>query len=361
MIYFTAYEESLRNTAGAKAPTDIKVLCLKKGYQFAKVLPPPENMPDLLQKAWKMNYCRKFWKNLEAKMQAGDVLLYQHPMYISKFLAERALVSLKKKGVKLIALIHDLETLRGGIEGLIKDENGSVGDNVENKLLHLFDVIICHNESMKSCLIKKGFSDSQLVCLGIFDYLTEHTVRHEKRDPLPSVAVAGNLHKGKCEYIYHIFDKGNNPNLKLHLFGVNYEEEGANPNQIYHGSFPPQELPSHLEGQFGLVWDGASAETCAGNTGAYLRFNNPHKCSLYLASQLPVIIWNESALAGFITDNKVGITVSSLYELESAISAVTDAEYAEMCRNTAIISEKLRSGSFFYQALSEALDRVKAL
>lgn len=62
---------------------------------------------------------------------------------------------------------------------------------------------------------------------------------------------------------------------------------------IWHGSFKPEESPEHLQG----VWDGDSVDTCAGNTGAYLRYNNPHKTSLYLACGMPVIVWKEAAIA----------------------------------------------------------------
>ncbi len=34
--------------------------------------------------------------------------------------------------------------------------------------------------------------------------------------------------------------------------------------RTYFGSFLPDELPAALEGGFGLVWDGDSAETCSG-------------------------------------------------------------------------------------------------
>ena len=58
-----------------------------------------------------------------------------------------------------------------------------------------------------------------------------------------------------------------------------------------------------------------SSETCKGSFGEYLRINNPHKTSLYLASGIPVIIWSKAALAEFIEKNKCGITVDSLYEI----------------------------------------------
>ena len=107
-----------------------------------------------------------------------------------------------------------------------------------------------------------------------------------------------------------------------------------------------------------MVWDGAVAETCGGNTGEYLRYNNPHKASLYLSSGIPVIIWKESAIADFVLSHKAGIAVSSLFELEDAIRAVSAEEYAEMQSNAAKLSEKLRSGYYFCKALDESLNRL---
>ena len=58
-----------------------------------------------------------------------------------------------------------------------------------------------------------------------------------------------------------------------------------------------------MEGSFGLVWDGISVETCAGVYGEYLKVNNPHKTSLYLASGIPVIIWKEAAWLSLLNAN----------------------------------------------------------
>ena len=48
------------------------------------------------------------------------------------------------------------------------------------------------------------------------------------------------------------------------LYGVGFDESRALENEAYFGSFLPDELPAALEGGFGLVWDGDSAETCSG-------------------------------------------------------------------------------------------------
>ncbi|NRO11242.1 Beta-1,6-galactofuranosyltransferase WbbI [Lactobacillus helveticus] len=56
------------------------------------------------------------------------------------------------------------------------------------------------------------------------------------------------------------------------------------------------------------------------NTGNYLRYNDPHKLSLYLASGIPVIIWKKAAEAKFVEENKVGITVDSLEDYRRYLS-----------------------------------------
>lgn len=114
-----------------------------------------------------------------------------------------------------------------------------------------------------------------------------------------------------------------------------------------------------MHGDFGLVWDGDSADACAGNTGAYLRYNNPHKTSLYLACGMPVIVWREAAIADFVLKNEVGIVVESLSGLDEIISAISDESYQKMCKNAARIGQKLRAGEYFKAAMEQALEIVK--
>lgn len=138
--------------------------------------------------------------------------------------------------------------------------------------------------------ISRGFQESGIVSLGIFDYLADGEMVSPDTKSSPSIAIAGNLAKGKCAYIYKIFGQSGTENktLSVHLFGNNYSVDVLDSRFIYHGSFKPEDLPSHLKGDYGLVWDGDSAETCSGNTGEYLKYNNPHKTSLYLASGIPI-------------------------------------------------------------------------
>lgn len=355
-VFYIEQKKHKRNTAGAKAPEDIATLCHMRGYTKVEFMRYPKGKSVLYQKIWVQLVGNYQWRKLLRMVHVDDVVIFQHPSYGKRTAMKWIRRIQKQKKCKFIALIHDLESLRGGIAGIL-ETNEKANEIGDNHLLKCFDVIICHNESMKQYLLGQGFAEDKLVCLEIFDYLSDCNEIEWKKGEMPSIAIAGNLASGKCGYIYKISERKHNNNLTVNLFGNNYEGERATAHMIWHGSFKPDELPNHLKGDFGLVWDGTEAYTCAGNTGQYLRYNNPHKTSLYLSSGLPVIIWKQAAMANFVLDNGVGLAIESLYDLEDTISEVTSEEYETLCRNARNISEKLHDGYYFYKALDEALNR----
>ena len=103
------------------------------------------------------------------------------------------------------------------------------------------------------------------------------------------------------------------------------------------------------------MWDGETTTTCSGIYGEYLRINDPHKASLYLASGMPVIIWSKAALADYITRNGCGITVDSIEDIPGRISAMTPEEYDAIRSNTRKISDRLRKGKYTSRALNKVL------
>lgn len=356
MEYYINLKRNKTNTAGAKAPDDINEICRQLGMKSFEVPAFPQGKHKIYQKLWLLTAASSWWLKLERTVCQDDVIIYQHPMYGTR-IAEKMIPRIRrKKKCKFIAVIHDLESLRRGIKGVVTD-NFKTNMIADNNLLKKFNKVICHNESMKAYLAEQGFEKSMLICLGIFDYLSDcERVQPEKGD-VPSVAIVGNLAKEKCGYIYKIAKigtSGSNENLRVHLYGNHYDKAAGNSNVVYHGSFRPEEVGDHLEGDFGLVWDGSAAETCAGNTGQYLKYNNPHKTSMYLSASMPVIVWSRAAIAKFVSENKVGIVVDSLYELEEKIENISSEEYKEMCNNAADLSKKLRTGYYFKKALGTA-------
>lgn len=119
----------------------------------------------------------------------------------------------------------------------------------------------------------------------------------------------------------------------------------------YMGSFKPDNV-SFIKGGWGLVWDGDSLSTCTGMIGRYLKYNASHKLSLYISAGVPVILWKESGLSEWITNNKLGIAINSLQELDVVLAEITMDEYEEIQRNVMEMSKKLREGGMLLSALS---------
>ena len=220
--------------------------------------------------------------------------------------------------------------------------------------LHVADKLVVHNEKMKETLNDMGVAPDKMVSLEIFDYLISDFDKKnvDRKGGIGKdrpIIIAGTLRPHKAQYAYHLPE-----GVHFNLYGVDYEGI-QNDNIKYFGSFPPDELPFVMDGSFGLVWDGESAETCKGVYGEYLKINNPHKTSLYLASGIPVVIWKEAAIADFITENGVGITVDSLYEIEERLSQITADQYNKMVENVLRISEQLRNGVYTKKAINQSI------
>ena len=340
--YFIREQVGQAMTAASKAHEDVEYFLKERGYRRLTV-----RLHDLSKTAWYDKIIRhakylQDWLSIYRTVEPGSLLLVQFPLKLNALFKEKFLQALReKKGVKTVFLIHDLETLRG-LEG-----QGRANELTE--LDALSDTIICHNDRMKDYLVEQGIDSEKLFVLELFDYRTA-PLQGERTATRGSVMVAGNLHPQKSVYVYSL---GEITDIDFDLYGVGFDPTHVRDNIRYCGAFPPADLPAAMEGAFGLVWDGTSIDTCAGNTGNYLRYNNPHKLSLYLAAGIPVIVWNESAVAAFVQKFGVGLCVSSLRELPEKLTTLPAAEYRRMIRNAAWLSEKITSGAFLNRVMDE--------
>lgn len=356
MNYFLKIQGKKRETAGFKAPDDVNKICKSMGMRPIRFPKFPSQYGKLRKKLWLYTVVPANWIKVLFRVKKDDVVFIQHPMYAYRLITTMIGLIRKVKKCRFAVLIHDLESLRRGIGGVVnyKQERAEYSDSV---MLHSFDKIICHNASMRSYMLEQGFAEEKLITLGIFDYLCEDNQKTAELTCPAGVAVAGNLAPTKSGYIYDMDVTG----VGLNLYGINFDETvfRDRENVSYKGSFHPDALPSSLEGSFGLVWDGPVSSTCAGNTGEYLKYNNPHKTSLYLASNLPVIIWSKAALAGFITENGLGLAVDSLDQIRGAVSGISQEDYEKMTTNVRNMGQKIRSGHFFRTAAQQAIDDLK--
>lgn len=323
--------------AGYKAKCDIRSVLISEGFEAIDI-----------KESFKFDKIPEFFKLLNRlkKIENNSEIVFQHPVYSffnSKFMPS-ILKTVKRKGLKMIVVIHDLECVR-----FRRDESFKA---LETEILKTASAVISHNSDMSESLVDLGIEKERLVNLEIFDYLC----KKDEGDtaPINTVCVAGNLDPEKSGYIYKM---SQDVNIKVNVYGGNFDENlGKEVN--YCGSFSPNELPKKLVGAFGIVWDGGEIEKCSGVTGEYLKINNPHKTSLYLAAGLPVVIWDKAALSKFILKEGAGIALESLGQLPSKIAALSAEDYLEMKNNANRLSKAIQSGDFIKGAVKKAEEKL---
>ena len=338
------HDNNVKN-AGNKARNDVEEIVKREGYQ-ALVL-SVDNWYEMSTLKAQLHKSKAFGQAL-AQLKQGDELLIQFPMLHHSFFTTHHVKKAQKKGVKVHFIIHDLEALRYANLDTVPLKHKIRVQIQESGLLGAADGIIAHNPIMKSVLVNKGVAEDKIVSLGIFDYLIPNFQEKSGLTKDQPIIVAGNLAQEKAGYLYSLPEEP-----AYNLYGVGFDESRALANENYFGSFLPDELPAALEGGFGLVWDGDSAETCSGVFGEYLRYNNSHKASLYLAAGFPVVVWEESALAHFVIDKQCGLVVSSLSDLKENLDTLSEEQYKEMLENAKQIGSKLRQGQYLRTALSK--------
>lgn len=85
----------------------------------------------------------------------------------------------------------------------------------------------------------------------------------------------------------------------------------------------------------------------------YQRVNSPHKASLYLVAGLPLIVSTQAAIAKIVVEEKLGIAVDSLSDIEKRISSLSEEDYAELLKNVDTYAERLKSGFNLMKALDQ--------
>ena len=330
--------------AGNKARNDVEVILNDLGYAPLKII---------VDDWYKMNVLNaqihKYRALLRAfkRLKKNDDIVIQFPLLHHSLFINSILKSLKNKGVNIFLLIHDLETLRFVNDKTLPFRMKLRMKLTESDTFHSVTGIIAHNPMMKSVLVDKGVEEDKIVSLGIFDYLIPNFQEKTGLTKNQPIIVAGNLAQEKAGYLYSLPAEP-----AYNLYGVGFDESRALENETYFGSFLPDELPAALEGGFGLVWDGDSAETCSGVFGEYLRYNNSHKASLYLASGFPLVVWKQSALSHFVLEQGCGIAVDSLYDLKATIENLSDDDYHTLVENTKRVGQEIRDGHYLITALN---------
>ena len=268
-------------------------------------------------------------------LKRKEITLLQYPFYFNPIM-NYALYAYNKHN-KTVLLIHDVDSLR------------AFGGSETNKEIDVFNnanVLIVHNNSMKQRLIQLGVK-TPMISLDIFDYILDDIISNNSMEN--DIVFAGNL--GKSKFLNDI----KNTEISINLYGPGYANSMNGENVKYKGSYPSYEIPHVISGKFGLIWDGDSLNTCSGDVGRYLKYNNPHKLSLYIASGLPVIVWRESAIAEFVSTHNIGVLIDSIHQIKDIIDTMNEKEYEMMKKNVLSVQKSICKGDYTKAAIKKAV------
>lgn len=320
-------------TAGPKAVNDATTILSRNGwtiYYVNKIRCDYPQIPALLGAL--ADIIRLLLLSCKLNMKS-DVII-QWPIFSNYTSIKLLLYILKLRNTSYRVLIHDIQNLR--LE--LKEH-----DEIFEQYMRGASRVIVHSPNMEKHLRSLGIETKTSV-LTSFDYLTTDVIPSRIRSNV--VTYVGNL--VKSEFLKDI-DSSILHDWNLYCYGLGGD---MIPECItYKGCFKPENV-SVIEGSWGLVWDGTSTETCDGVMGRYLRYNAPHKLSLYIVSGLPLIVWQESSLAEYVKKNKLGITIKNLSQIEDTITSISDDEYFEYCENIKREAECLKKGDHLINCIN---------
>ncbi len=338
-------------TAWSKARIDAETIAQRAGFSSIIVEGVSgRSEASVLSKILGHVEMGKRWRAAFAQVPDGATVLLQLPLVNNAAALPQLIRRACARKIEVVGLIHDVEALR-----MIKDSSVAPVTRLRMRVEELGALKACsrlivHNSQMGHVLAEQGIETPQTI-LGIFDYLLDERpdgqtwAQANVTDDSTSLVFAGNLSPEKSGFLY-------DPptGVELELYGGRYENS-ASPQVHYHGSFPAEILHEHLVGGWGLVWDGPNSLTCEGPYGAYLRYNNPHKLSLFLAAGFPVVVWDEMALAPLVIEHGLGLTVASLADVPAAVAVLSQDQYQQFMTNVAAFGQHLRRGEFLRAAL----------
>jgi hypothetical protein len=319
--------------ASAKAPADVRAVCISHGLA-------PIDLHDFDRST----AVHRFWGSVRSAVQlcgaaarlasAGDVVV-QYPL---GRLNELVLHQLKL-GSRSVCVVHDLEVLR-------RPETAQR----EGSTLGRFDVVIAHSEAMAD-VVRAMQPDVSLVALEAFDFLGTGAALPAAARP-SCLYVFGNLIRDKTGYLYGLGDRQDGPTIEA--YGPNCEVDLLPRGIRWHGVLDPDRPDLGEIRGFGLVWDGDSSTSLEGPVGTYLRYNAPHKFSLYLALGIPVIVPVGAAIAPVVDRYGLGVCVASVEEGLSFVENCTQLTWNRMLESVRDVQRRVLAGEFVSSALLRA-------
>lgn len=326
------------NNAGYKAKADISKFLSEEGFQELLI---PAKLVTL-------NALRSYVFQLRKTFSCitnGDTVVVQYPLEghspLNYMFMDKIYTILKKKKIKIITLVHDLNGVRYPNDRLVK--------NWEIKILKCSDYVIVHSEYMREWLQRNGVSHKTFIVMDFFDYFVDNRSQNNLDKSLKAqsdIVFAGNLNKSK--FLLKPF------NFKIDTYGpLDIDSNKLDRNVSYKGSVSPDCLISTIsEYRFGLIWDGEETSSITGNIGEYLKYNIPHKASSYISAGLPIIVWSGAAIAKKVLKYEIGLVVDNLEDIPTILARLESGRYDLFKKNISQLRNKINHGYFIKKSIA---------
>lgn len=333
MIYFIHGKMSEVCTAGTKFENDITKILREYG---ANEIQYGLNVGNVFKRI--LCYFKCFISVL-IRIKHKDIIFFCLPFRGEYYYVFRLLC--KIKNCKTYGIITDIDALR--------NKNLRLSDEIAKMIFT--DGLIVQNRAQRSVIEKNGYTN-KIVEMGILDFLGVPQVRKKKLPYELSICYGGNLSVAQSGFIYEM-DQNDMTKRKYYIYGVNKQKEFMSDNFVYKGYFDTEKVSYNLKGDFGLVWNGNCIDISKTEKGNYYRYASPHKLSMYLMAGMPVIVWDQSAVAEFVVKNNIGLSIKSLLELDDILTNLKIEEYYAMLDNVQRVQNKIKNGEYLRNCISE--------
>lgn len=281
----------------------------------------------------------KNYQDIINSYPANSLIVHQIPTYCGQLFDYSFPRSLKSKGNINVALVHDVDTLRGF--------NDDINDIVNT--FNQYDLLVVASQRLIDYLVKHGIQ-TKIISRGPWDYFSKTISNSKPEAAFPVINYAGNLTSKKAGFLEGI-------SLKIG-FPVNVWGQANPPEPIsvngytYMGSSEPDQL--NIKRGWGLVWDGAKEP---GNFyHDYQYYNWAAKIGLYLRNALPLIVDEKANSAEYVLDKNIGITINKLEDIKK-INDLTDYDLNNIRTNTYYESKKIADG-YYDQEMAANIEKV---
>lgn len=336
--YIVGYYTENSNSAGGKFPKDIICIFKKNDYQHINV---HEGYP-------KRNPLKSFALIFDDILNLSHIQTKSLVVYIDqacprlfKFLC---FTFFKLKKCNVVDFLEDVDFLRNNYS--------------DNKIKHCIETmneckcIISQNKNMSRELRKRGLR-SQTFELNILDFLSNVVDVEKERNVGEkwSVCYGGNLSSFQSGFIFKLPYCNS---VIFNIYGPNLPSKTLPQGCEFKGAFDAENCVGHIEGDWGLVWNGNDIFVDENDKkSTYYNFVCPHKLSMYLLCGMPVIVYKESAMADFVIQNKCGIVVNDLNDLDRVLSEVNEKMYQQLKKGALKIASRIAVGKYTSNAINE--------